>query len=408
MIERKMYLQSIKPFIDKPVIKAITGIRRSGKSTLLQQVIQLLKENEVSENQIIYINKELFEFDEIKNYNDLHNYITKERSSNKKKTYVFIDEVQEIESWEKAVNSLLAESHYDIYITGSNARLLSSELATLLTGRYIEFKMYTLLYSEFKELLHSEGKHVNSSDFDLFLKYGGFPGIHQLYIDDTIIRQYLQSVYNTVLLRDIVVRNNIRDAAMLDSVMKYLIDNCGNITSAKSISQYMKSQQRKVSVDTVLNYIHYACNAMVFEQIKRFDLKGKRHLETHEKYYMSDIGFRYATIGYSPQAISGQLENIVLLELLARGFTVSIGKIGDKEIDFIAERGAEKVYIQVCTTLSDNKVIEREYASLEEVNDHFPKLVLSLDKGFETSRNGILWMNIEEFLLNKKPNQFHR
>ena len=401
MIERKRYLESIEPFIDKPVIKAITGIRRCGKSTLLQQIIELLAKRGVTGKQIIYINKELFEFDEIKDYKKLHDYIAKEKSPENKKAYVFIDEIQEIESWEKAVNSILAEKNYDVYITGSNARLLSSELATLLSGRYVEFKMHTLLYSEFKELLHSKEQTTSTSDFDLFLKYGGFPGIHHLELNDAVVRQYLYSVYSTVLLRDIIVRNNIRDAAMLDSVTKYLIDNCGNITSAKGISQYMKSQQRKVSVDTILNYIWYSCNAMVFEQVKRYDIKGKRHLETHEKYYLSDIGFRYATIGYTPQALSGQLENIVFLELISRGYTVSIGKIGNKEIDFIAEQGAEKVYIQVCANLTDENVIHREYGSLEEVNDHFPKMVLSLDKGFDTSRKGIRWVNIEDFLLNK-------
>jgi len=394
-------LNAIDPFIDKPVIKAITGIRRCGKSTLLHQIIKLLIKRGVSKKQIIYINKELFEFDEIKDYVSLHDHITKEKSPDYKKAFIFIDEVQEIESWEKAVNSLLTENNYDIYISGSNARLLSSELATLLSGRYVEFKMHTLLYSEFKELLHSKNQTTGTGDFDLFLKYGGFPGIHHLELNDAVVRQYLQSVYNTVLLRDIVVRNNIRDAAMLDSVTKYLIDNCGNITSAKSISQYMKSQQRRISVDTVLNYIHYSCNAMVFEQLKRYDIKGKRHLETHEKYFLSDIGFRYATIGYSPQAISGQLENIILLELMARGYKVSIGKLGYKEVDFIAEQGAEKIYIQVCTNLTDEKVIHREYSSLEEIKDHFPKMVLSLDKGFETSRKGIQWMNIEDFLMNE-------
>jgi len=400
MIERKSYLKAIEPFIDKPVIKAITGIRRCGKSTLLHQIIQLLTKRGVSEKQIIYINKELFEFDDLKDYKSLHEYISKKISLEYNRAYIFIDEVQEIELWEKAVNSLLAEKNSDIYITGSNARLLSSELASLLSGRYVEFKMQTLQYSEFKEILHLKKQATHIGDFDLFLKYGGFPGIHHMELNDTVVRQYLQSIYNTVLLRDIVVHNKIRDAAMLDTVTKYLIDNCGNITSAKGISQYMKSQQRKISVDTVLNYIYYSCNAMVFEKVKRYDIKGKRHLETHEKYFLSDIGFRYATIGYTPQAISGQLENIILLELLARGYTVSIGKLGDKEVDFIAEQGAEKIYIQVCANLTDEKVIQREYSSLEEIKDHFPKMVLSLDKGFETSRKGIKWMNIEDFLLN--------
>jgi uncharacterized protein len=402
MIERKVYIDLITPFIDKPIIKVVTGIRRCGKSTLLKQIIHLLVQKGVSESQIIYINKELFEFDYVRTYIELYHFIAEKTNDSNSKFYVFIDEVQEIEDWEKAVNSLLAEERFDIYLTGSNARLLSSEIATLLSGRYVQFKMQTLLFSEFKEIYARNDQSNNlEDDFSVFLKYGGFPGIHHLVLDDLVVKQYLQSIYNTVLLKDVIVRNNIRDAAMLDAISKYLIDNCGNITTAKSISMYMKSQKRNVSVDTVLNYIHYCCDAMIFEKIKRFDVKGKRLLETYEKYYMADTGFRYATLGYTPQSISGQLENIVLLELQARGFVVSIGKVDEKEIDFIAEKGAQKLYIQVCMRLDSQKVIEREYASLEAVDDHFPKIVLSMDKGFETSRKGILWMNIEDFLLSK-------
>lgn len=399
MLDRKRYIETLIPFINKPVIKAITGIRRCGKSTLLMQIIQLLQnEREIDSQHIISINKELFEFDAIKNYKDLHTYISQKSAKLAGTCYVFIDEIQEIEGWEKAITSLLAEKRYDLYITGSNARLLSSELATLLSGRYIECAMHTLTFLEFSQLTAMRAQSHNMSVFEVFVRYGGFPGIHHLDMQDIVVRQFLQAIYNTVLLKDVVQKNAIRDAAMLDVIAKYVIDNCGNITTAKNISQYMKSQQRKISVDTVLNYIHFCCDAHIFEKVKRYDIKGKRLLETHEKYYMGDVGFKYATVGYRPQDISGQLENIVYLELRARGFTVSIGKIDDKEIDFIAEKGADKMYIQVCTTLNDEKVIEREYASLEAVKDHFPKIVLSLDDKFDTSRNGIRWMNIEAYL----------
>lgn len=399
MIERKKYIEKIKPFMDKPVIKVITGIRRCGKSTLLTQLIKLLESQQIQKNQLIYINKELFEFDAIQNYKQLYEHIKSSIDDSSKKHYIFIDEIQEIESWERTVNSLLAEGNFDIYVTGSNARLLSSEIATLLSGRYVEFKVQTLSFSEFKMILNSKTQPRQNSDFELYLKYGGFPGIHHMELDDSVIKQYLQSIYSTVLLKDVIVRNNLRDAAMLDAISKYLVDNCGNITTAKSISDYMKSQQRKVSVDTVLNYIQYSCDALIFEKINRFDVKGKRLLETFEKYYMADIGFRFAKFGYTPQAISGQLENILLLELQARDYLVTIGKVDEKEIDFIATKGNEKIYIQVCTTLADQKVIDSEYASLEAVDDHFPKYVLSLDSGFETHKSGIKWMNIEEFLL---------
>ena len=401
MIERKRYLNKITPFIEKPVIKVITGVRRCGKSTLLKQIIQLVENRNVAIEQIIHINMELMEFDGLKNYRNLYTYIQERQRKIGVKYYIFIDEVQEVEEWEKAINSLLAEGKSDIYITGSNARLLSSELATLLSGRYVEFKMYSLVFSEFKSFISSKDRgNTIGEQFDAFLKFGGFPGIHHMELDDPVIRQYLQSIYNSVLLKDVIVRNNIRDAAMLDVISKYLIDNSGKITSAKSISDFMKSQKRKVSVDTVLNYIRFNCDALLFEKVERYDLKGKRLLETYEKYYMSDIGLRFATLGYTSDSISAQLENIVYLELKSRDYKITIGKLDDLEIDFIATKGTEKIYIQVSTQLTDDKVIEREYRSLEMVKDSFPKYVLSLDKGFETSRNGIRWMNIVDFLLS--------
>jgi len=399
MIERIRQLNKLKPFIDKPVIKVVTGIRRCGKSTLLFQIMAYLEKIGVSKSQIIYVNKELMEFDFVSNFKELHQFIHAQKLKDQQRYYVFIDEVQEIEQWEKAVNSLLAEGDFDIYITGSNARLMSSEIATLLSGRYVEFKMHTLVYSEFREIM-KQRKLGNESDwFSWFMKYGGFPGIHQMDWDESVIKQYLNSIYNTVLLKDVIVRNNIRDSAMLDTINKYLIDNVGNITSAKGISDYMKSQFRKVSVDTTLNYIQHSCDAMIFEKIKRFDLQGKRILETLEKYYMADVGFRFATMAYTPQALSGQLENIVLIELLARDYDVAIGKISDKEVDFIATKGSEKIYIQVCVTLADEKVIEREFGVFDKINDHFPKIVLSMDKGFETTKQGVQWQNVEDFLM---------
>lgn len=399
MIKRSSYLDKIRPFIGKPVIKVLTGIRRCGKSTLMLQIIEELQQKGIHTDQIIYINKELFEFDEIREYKELHNFVSSKSKSPKVNYYLFVDEVQEIEEWERAINSLLALKNYDIYITGSNARLWSSELATLISGRYVEFKMYTLTFPEFEQLALGNKLLPSETDlFNTFLKYGGFPGIHLLDWDENAIRQYLQSVYSTILLKDVVVRYNIRDAALLERIVSYLADNCGNITSSKNISDFLKSQRWKVSVDTVQNYIHYCVSALLVEKIRRFDLKGKRILEILEKYYVSDIGLRYSIVGYSPEAVSGQLENVVLLDLLAHGYQIFIGKQYEKEIDFIAQKANEKLYIQVCTTLTDSKVIDREYGPLEVVDDHFPKFVLSLDKGFETSRKGIRWMNIKNFL----------
>ncbi len=399
MIIRTLYLDKIRPFIGKPVIKVLTGIRRCGKSTLMHQLIVELQSGGIKSEQVIYINKELFEFDEIRDYKDLNNFVSSRSKSPKVKYYLFIDEIQEINEWERAINSLLTLKNYDIYVTGSNASLWSSELATLLSGRYVEFKMYTLTFPEFKQFASENNKRPVDGDlFNIFLKFGGFPGIHLFDWDENSIRQYLQSIYSTVLLKDVVVRYNIRDAALLEKIVSYLADNCGNITSSKNISDFLKSQRWKVSVDTVQNYIHYCRSALLVEKVQRFDLKGKRILEILEKYYVSDVGMRSAIVGYSPDAVSGQLENIVLLDLLAHGYQVFVGKQYEKEIDFIAQKGNEKLYIQVCTALTDSKVIEREYGSLEGVDDHFPKYVLSLDKGFETSRKGIRWMNVEDFL----------
>ena len=401
MIKRKKYLDRLIPFIDKPLIKAITGIRRCGKSTLLRQIAEVIIEKGVKPNQIITINKELFEFDFIRTYADLHNYISNKTKSTHKKYYLFIDEVQEIEDWEKAINSFLAEEKYDIYISGSNARMLSSDLATLIAGRYIEFKIYTLTFSEFEEIYSLKHKNKKHTDvFAEFIKYGGFPGLHKLDWEEEILRQYLSAIYSTVVLNDVVVRNQIKDVSILNHILDFVASNCGNITTAKSIRDFSKSQNRNVSTDTVLNYLHYAMGALLIHQVKRFDLIGKKVLETYEKYYMCDTGLIYSMIGNSPDLISGQLENVVYIELLSRGYNVLIGKNKEKEIDFIAEKNNEKIYIQVCKTLIGERVEAREYEAFAGVLDHFPKYVLSLDNfDFSTNKNGIHWMNIKDFLL---------
>ncbi len=389
------------PFIDKPLIKVITGIRRSGKSTLLNQIADTLTTEGVSHEQIISINKELFEFDFIRNYADLHSFVSTKVKSKQERHYLFIDEVQEIDEWEKAINSFLAEGRYDIYISGSNARMLSSDLATLITGRYIEFKIFPFTFSEFYEIFKlNQHSKIQPDIFGQFLKYGGFPGLHYLLWEEEILRQYLASLYSTIVLKDLVVRNQIKDVSMLNHILEFIAVNCGNITTAKSISDFSKSQGRRVTSDTVLNYLEYANNALLVHKIKRYDMQGKRILETYEKYYLGDVGLGFAMVGNTPEMISGKLENIVLVELLSRGFNVSIGKNKDKEIDFIAQKGEDKVYIQVCTTLVGDKVYAREYKAFEGIDDHFPKYILSLDEsGFSTNPDGVRWLNIKHFLL---------
>lgn len=399
MVIRKRYLEHIRPFIDTPMVKAITGVRRCGKSTFLSQVASVLLEKGIPEDTILVINKELLEYDFIRTYKDLDKFIRGFFKGKRGRFYLFVDEIQEIAEWERCIVSLLAEKRSDIYITGSNARLLASDVATLLTGRYIQLMMHPFSFIEFMEMEKiQESKIKEEEAFNMFMKYGGFPGIRSLAWEDIPIRQYLESLYNTILLKDIVIRYGVRDVYMLEKVSDFMLSNCGSITSANKISEFVKAQHRKIAVDTVQNYMTYTRHALLMHQVKRYDLKGKRILESLEKYYPCDHGLRYAIMGYPPENIPGNLENIVFLELLSKGYVVFVGRLNGTEVDFIAEKSSEKIYIQVCMSLKDEKTIEREYRSLETIHDHFPKIVLSLDEGFETSHKGIRWMNIREFL----------
>lgn len=390
-------------YIDKPIIKVLTGIRRSGKSTILKLLSEELLKAKVKKENIIFINLESLEYDFIKNYNDLYTYVKGLLKNGKGKKYILLDEIQEVDSWEKAVASFLADEDGDIVITGSNAHLLSSELATLLSGRYVELHVFPLSFSEFMDFRNVTDTKEIDDEFKLYLRYGGFPGIHSLLFEDEVILNYLNSILNTVLLKDVINRNKIRDAVLLEKLSNYLTDNCGNINSAKSIADYLKSQQIKVSTDTVINYLGFLEKAFMFHKVNRYDLKGKKWLEINNKFYLGDIGLRNGLIGYRENDISGVLENIVLLELLRRGYKVGIGKINDKEIDFIAEKQDEKMYIQVCYLLADEIVVEREFSNLEAIDDNYRKVVLSMDKFFPNDRNGIERLYIPDFLLESLP-----
>jgi predicted AAA+ superfamily ATPase len=402
MINRELYLKKITSFIDKPIIKVITGIRRCGKTTFLKMIGQRLTENGVLPENILLINKDSLEFDWLKNYQQLVVFVTEKFNEITGKKYLFIDEVQEIDGWEKALSGFLADETADLYITGSNSRMLSSELATYIAGRYIEFNIYTLTFSEFLQFRKATEPEKQESEFGIFLKYGGFPGIHRMEYDDEVIDQYISSIYNTILLKDVVARNNLRDIYLLQYITRFTADNCGNITSSKNISDFLKSQKIKGSVDTVMSYLEMLCSAFIFHKINRYDIKGKRLLEVHEKYYAGDIGLIHSLLGYKMNDISGHLENIVYLELLSRGYKVNIGKLGELEIDFIATKNDRQLYVQVAYLLPDNKTIEREFGALEKINDNYPKVVLSLDRYFDSNRNGIQWKNLIEFLLEKE------
>ncbi len=397
MIKRELFYSRILPFVDKPVIKVITGIRRSGKSTFLKMLIREFESGGVAASNIIYINKDSLSFEFLKNYRDLHIYVTDCLSKAEGKKYLIIDEVQEIDEWEKAVAGFFADEVADIYLTGSNADLLSSDLAESLTGRYVEFRLNTLTFSEF---LSFRDKHSGNDrdEFNLYLKYGGFPGIHQMLFEEEVITQYTGAIYSTILLRDVVSRYQIRDVSLLERISRYLADNCGNITTARGISSYIKSQHLSCSADTVQNYLHWLVNAFMFQRVSRFDIKGKRQLELYDKYFLGDIGFMNVLFGDKIQDISGKLENIVFLELVSRGYTVYVGKLADREIDFIATKGSDKMYIQVAYLLVTEEVVFREFNVLEAIPDNYPKIVLSLDEHFGRERNGIQWMNLIDFL----------
>jgi hypothetical protein len=376
----------------------ITGIRRCGKSTFIKILIDELINNKTKKRNIVFINKDSLEFDSINTYKDLNDYVFEKFKGIRGKKYLFVDEVQTIEKWEKAIAGFFADNIADIYVTGSNAGLLSSELATLLTGRYIELKMNTLVFSEFLEFRNKTNKE-KEEEFSLFLKYGGFPGIHQMEFSDEVISQYINSIYSTILLKDVVARNQVRDVALLERIVRYLADNCGSITTAKGISKYIKSQHLSCSVDTVQNYIFWITEAYLVFKAMRFDIKGKRQLELYEKYFLGDTGFIFSILGNKAADISGKLENIVYLELLSRGYSVNIGKLYNLEVDFIAVKNDQKIYIQVTYLLFDEKVIEREFGVFSSVKDNYTKIVLSLDKHFGTERNGIKWCNLIDFLL---------
>ena len=399
MIERTRYFNKIEPFIGKPMIKVISGLRRCGKSTFMKMLIDHLIKKGTAESNIIYISMELMEFEFINDYKALYKHVKSVLPKNSKKKYLFVDEIQQIPSWEKAVNSIYAENLADIYITGSNSRLLSSEFATLLTGRYIEIPIFTLGFNEFLQFRGTSKE--KEKEFELYLKYGGLPGIHNLDFEDEIIFQYINSIFNTILLKDIVARYSIRDISLLEKITAFVFDNCGSITSSKKIADYLKSQHIKTGVDTVQNYISYLRDAHLVYKMGRFDLKGKRHLELHEKYYTSDVGIRHSVLGYKKNDIAGFLENIVYLELLRRGFTVTAGKFDDLEVDFVASRNDEMIYLQVTYLLAPKDVEDREFKPLEKINDNYPKMVLSMDTIWGTNRNGIVRRNIIDFLLDE-------
>jgi predicted AAA+ superfamily ATPase len=392
-IQREIYLQKIRPFINQPLIKVLVGQRRVGKSFLMKQLKDEVRSASKNAN-IIYIDKEKYEFDEIRNYQQLIKYVKDRQKA--KLNYLFIDEVQEIDEFEKALRSLLADGIFDIYCTGSNAQMLSSDIATFLSGRQMVFKVYSLSFIEFCQFNEIQ---PDKASLNQYLKYGGLPYLIHLPKNDEIIFEYLRNIYDTILFRDVVSRNEIRDVAFLNNLLQFIADNTGSIVSAKKISDYLKSQQSSKSVSVILNYLTFLENAYFIFKAKRKDIQGKKIFEVGEKYYFEDFGLRNSVLGFNISDINKIVENAVYLHLLINDYKIFVGKKGDKEIDFIAERKNEKLYIQVTTSLSDEKVIKREFGNLLEVKDNYPKMVVSYDDfSGNTSYKGIKHVTLLEFL----------
>ena len=398
MIKRNTYINKIRPFIGNELIKVLTGIRRSGKSVMLELIKDELRSQGVPDSQFITFNFESMANAAYCNANALYDELTVRISSIQGKSYLFFDEIQEVKGWERCINSARVDFDCDIYITGSNAKLLSGELATHLGGRYVEFVIYPFSFKEYLEYRMPKKEIQQISDeFKTYLDTGGMPFLANLN-DHTSSIQYLRDLYNSIILKDVVKRNNIRDVDLLERIITYVLANIGHTFSARSISNYFKSENRKAAPETIMNYIKACCDAYLFYKISREDLPSKKMLSINEKFYIVDQGIREAVYGGNTQGIDQTLENIVCMELIRRGYDVTIGKIGEKEIDFVAKKENRKLYIQVAYLLSSEDTIDREFGVYSSVRDNYPKYVLSLDD-FDMSRDGIKHMNIRDFLL---------
>lgn len=401
MIIREKYLKKLIDVKDTDFIKIITGMKRTGKSTLLLMFRDYLLANRIKEENIIYINFWSAKYDDIKDYKDLYKYIEKKVKG--EKIYLLLDEIQSVTSWEKAINSFKVDFDIDIYITGSNAYLLSSELSTLLSGRYIEIKMYPLSFKEFLVFNNYDDSNLEEK-FSEYLKYGGLPAITLIKGNDELILSYLNDIYNTIVKKDIIDRNNIKDVALLENIIKYLFNNVGSPISSNKISDYLNSNKvvEKSNHQTIDNYLNMLEKSYIIYKADRTDVKSKALLKTLGKYYVSDSGLRNIILGFRNINEGHLLENIVYLELLRRGYRVNIGKIGDYEVDFVAENPHTIKYYQVSQSISDEGVRARELRSLETIPDNYEKVILSMDKSINNDYNGIKVKNIISWLLDSE------
>ena len=404
MIKRESYMKQIRPFIGSDLVKVLTGLRRSGKSVMLKLIQEELLASGIRPEQFISLNFEKMDNVSLCNAESLHSEILTQAKTVEGKAYLFFDEIQEVANWEKCVNSLRVSLDCDIYLTGSNAKLLSGELATYLGGRYVEFVIYPFSFAEFSELYAQVFPESSLPQrFQAYLTAGGMPYLSNLRFETEPCQRYLEDLYNSVVLKDVVKRNSVRDVELLERIIAYVMANAGNVFSASSVSKFLKNEQRKVSTDTVLNYIKYCMDAYLVYQASREDLQGKQLLTTNEKYYIADHGLREAVFGGNMRDINLVLENIVFMELLRRGYHVTVGRLGEREIDFICEKRGEKLYVQVAYLLASEETVRREFGVYDSIRDNFPKYVVSMDE-LDFSRNGIKHRNIRDFLLEKDWN----
>lgn len=404
MIKREQYMQRIRPFIGNELIKVLTGIRRCGKSVMLDLIKEELISSGISSAQFITFNFESLINKKFCSADALYAELNQRISQISGKAYLFFDEIQEVSDWEKCINSARVDFDCDIYITGSNARLLSGELATYLAGRYVEFVIYPFSFEEYLEFRQQTTANTDaSSALQTYLELGGMPFLTNLHDDRTASLQYLRDLYNSVILKDVVKRNNIRDVDLLERIITYVMANVGHTFSARSISNYFKSENRKVAADTILNYIKACCDAFLFYKIHREDIPGKKILSVNEKYYIADHGLREAVYGGNTRDMDQLLENIVCMELIRRGYGVTIGKAGEKEVDFVAVKNRKRLYVQVTYMLVSKETISREFGVYASIRDNYPKYVVSMDQ-FDMSRDGIKHRNLMDFLLDEDWN----
>ena len=400
MIERPLYVDKIMAYVDTPFVKILTGVRRCGKSTILKMIMERLKtERNIPEDRIISCRFDSMEYEDM-TAKQLYTLL-KDQLSSTGRTYLFLDEVQEIKGWEKVVNSLASDFDVDLYITGSNSRMMSSEIATYLTGRYISFRIFTLSFGEYL-MFKSKFANVGEPKAELanYVRLGGFPATHlQAYSQDEIYT-IVRDIYNSTIFSDIVKRNQVRKIDQLERVVKYTFNNVGNTFSAKSIADYLKAERRSLDNETVYSYLEKLEKAYLLHRCSRYDLQGKEILKTQEKFYLADVALRYSVLGYNADSVASSLENIVYLELCRRGYTVNVGKTGDSEIDFVAVRQNEKIYVQVTQEINSEKTEKREYSRLLEIPDNYPKFVLTTDEFAGGKYEGIKTMHIADFLLS--------